>query len=121
MYKTIIVAVLSLMLAVPVAGQERTTTDEHVRAMLDDLRDWPPDSEEIPKKIARKWGKNKRDRERYARLFAEGGELQSIELIDAFDRGDVYMVEFENARVMVGYRREPKKRWGWRTMIRVPR
>ncbi len=121
MYKTIIVAVLSLMLAGPVAGQQRTTTDEQVRTMLDDLRDWPPDSQEIPKKRARKWSKNKRDRERYARLFAEGGDLQSIDFIEAFDGGDMYMVEFENARVMIRYRREPKKRYQWGALMRVPR
>ena len=55
MSKPIIVAVLSLMLAGPVAGQERTTTAEQFCAVLDDLRDWPPESKEIPKKNARKW------------------------------------------------------------------
>ena len=121
MNKHIIVVALALMLAGPVAGQERTTTDEHVRAILDDLRDWPPDSEAIPKKVARKWGKNKGARDKYARLFAEGGELQSIDFIDAFDHGDAYMIEFENARVLLLYRTKPKKRWTWRIMVRMPR
>ena len=121
MNKTILATVLSLALACPVAGQERTTTADDVRAILDDLRDWPPDSEAIPDKVARKWGKNKGAREKYARLFAEGGEMKSIDFIDAFDRGDAYMIEFENARAMVVYRPEPKKRWTWRTMIRIPR
>ena len=121
MNRTIIVTVLSLMLACPVAGQERATTAEGVQAILDDLRDWPPDSEAIPKKVARKLGKNKGARDKYAQLFAEGGELQSIDFIDAFDRGDAYLIEFENARVLLLYRSEPKKRWMWRTMIRVPR
>lgn len=118
MYKTVIVALLFLMLSGPVAGQERTTTVEHVRSMLDDLRDWPPDSEEIPKKRTQKWRKDKKVRERYARLFAEGGELQSIEFIDAFDYGDAYLVEFENARVLVRYTREPKERWAWAALIK---
>ena len=121
MYKIIIVTVLSLMLAGPAAGQERATTAEHVRAILDDLRDWPPDSEEIPKKVARKWKKDKGARDKYARLFAKGGELQSIDFIDAFDRGDAYLIEFENARVLLLYRTKPKKRWTWRTMMRIPR
>ena len=108
MHKTTVVAVLSLMLAGPVAGQEKTTTVEHVRAMLDDLRDWPPDSEEIPKKRAQKWRKDKKNRKRYAQLFAEGGELQSIEFIDTFDYGDVYLIEFENARVLLRYTRHRK-------------
>ena len=121
MNKPIIVVALSLMLAGPVVGQERTTTAEQVRAVLDDIRDWPPDSEAIPKKAARKWGKNKGARDKYARLFAEGGELQSIDFIDAFDGGDAYMIEFENARVLLLYRTKPKKRWTWRTMVRMPR
>ena len=88
MYKTIIVAALALTLAGPVRAQERTTTAEGVGAVLEDLRDWPPDSEAVPSKVARKWTKNKGARDRYARLFAEGGELQSIDFIDAFDAGD---------------------------------
>ena len=119
MHKTTVVAVLSLMLAGPVAGQEKTTTVEHVRAMLDDLRDWPPDSEEIPKKRAQKWRKDKKNRKRYAQLFAEGGELQSIEFIDTFDYGDVYLIEFENARVLLRYTRHPKERWAWAAMIQL--
>ena len=121
MYKAIIVAALSLILASPLAGQERVTTAEHVQAILDDLRDWPPDSEAIPKKVARKWGKDKGARDKYARLFADGGELQSIDFIDAFDRGDAYLLEFENARVLLLYRTKPRKRWTWHTMIRIPR
>ena len=121
MYKTAIAASLSLMLAGPVAAQERTTTDEGVRAVLADLKDWPPDTEAVPSKVARKWKKNKGARDKYARLFAEGGALQSIEFIDAFDAGDAYLLEFENARVLLVYRTEPKKRWTWRTMVRTPR
>ena len=121
MYKVIIATALSLMLAGPVAAQERTTTVDGVQAVLDDLRDWPPNSEAIPKKVARKWKKDKGARDKYARLFAEGGALQSIDFIDAFDGGDAYLIEFENARVLLLYRSEPKKRWRWRTMIRMPR
>ena len=121
MNKTIGVALLTLMLAGPAAGQEWGTSPEQVRAILDDLRDWPPDSKAIPKKVARKWGKDKGTRKKYAELFAEGGELQTIEFIDAFDHGDAYMIEFENARVMLVYVQEPKKRWRWRTMFRLPR
>ena len=121
MNKTIIATALSLMLAGPVAGQGRGTTTEGVQAMLDDLRDWPPDSETIPKKMAREWGKNKGARDKYAQLFAEGGELQSINFIDVFDRGDIYLIEFENARVLLVYRDKPKKHWTWRTMTKIPR
>ena len=121
MYRTIIVAALSLILAGPASAQERTTTAERVRAMLDDLRDWPPDSEEIPNKVARKWKKDRRARDKYERLFAEGGELQSVDFIDAFSVGDAYLIEFENARVLLVYRTGPKKQWRWRAMIRMPR
>ena len=121
MSKTIIIAALSLSLAGPVAAQERATTTEEVRAVLDDLRDWPPDTEAIPSKVARKWRKNQGARDKYARLFAEGGDLQSIDFIDAFDAGDAYLLEFENARVLLVYRTRPKKRWTWRAMVRTPR
>ena len=121
MNKTISVALLSLMLAGQAAAQEWGTTSEQVRAILDDLRDWPPDSKAVPKKVAREWAKNKGSREKYAKLFVEGGELQSMEFIDAFDRGDVYLIEFENARVLLVYRQNPTKQWLWRTIIRLPR
>ena len=121
MYKTAIAASLALMLAGPVAAQERTTTDEGVRAVLADLKDWPPDTDAVPSKVARKWKKNKGARDKYARLFAEGGELQSIDFIDAFDVGDAYLIEFENARVLLVFRTEPKKRWTWRAMVRLRR
>ena len=121
MYKPIVAVALCAMLTGPVAGQKRATTAEDVQAVLDDLRAWPPDSEQVPKKVARKWKKDKGARDKYARLFAEGGELQSIDFIDAFDGGDAYLIEFENARVLLLYRTEPKKRWTWRTMVRVPR
>ena len=121
MYKTIIAASLSLMLVGPVAAQERTTTDEGVRAVLADLKVWPPDTDAIPSKVARKWKKNKGARDKYPRLFAEVGALRSIDFIDAFDVGDAYLLEFENARVLLVYRTEPKKRWTWRTMVRTPR
>ena len=121
MYKIIIVAALSLTWAGLLGAQERTTTVEGVQAVLDDLREWPPDSEAVPKKFARKWKKDKGARDKYARLFAEGGALQSIDFIDAFDRGDAYLIEFEHARVLLLYRAEPRKRWQWRTMVRMPR
>ena len=121
MNKTIAVALLSLTLAGPAAAQDFGTSPELVRAILDDLRDWPPDSKAVPKKLARKWRKAKGARERYAELFSEGGELQSIEFIDAFDGGDVYLIEFENARVLLRFVVEPKRRWMWRAMIRLPR
>ena len=119
MYKiTVMIAALCLIPAGLVAA--RDTTDAQVRAMLDDLREWPPDSAEIPRKTAKKWGKNKGARDKYAHLFAEGGELQSIEFIDSFDAGDVYLIEFENARVMLAYKRDGK-RWNFRTMLKMPR
>ena len=121
MYKLMIAVALCAMLTGPVAAQERTTSNEQVQAVLDDLRDWPPDSETIPKKVARKWKKDKGSRDKYSRLFAEGGKLQSIDFIDAFDAGDAYLIEFENARILLVYRTTPKKRWAWRTMIRAPR
>ena len=121
MIKTISVALLALVFAGPAVAQDFGTSPQLVRAILDDLRDWPPDSKAVPKKAARKWGKDKRSRERYDRLFTEGGELQSIDFIDAFDGGDIYMVEFENARALVRYVAEPKRRWTWRVLIRLPR
>ena len=116
--RKVIVALVCLILAVPAAA--RDTTDEQVRAMLNDLRDWPPDSAEVPTKVAKKWGKHKGARDKYARLFAQGGKLQSIEFIDTFDVGDIYLIEFENARVLLRYRRDPKN-YTVRTNLKIPR
>ena len=66
------------IIAASVTGQ-RSTTEEHVRAMLEDLRDWPPDSAEVPPTITKKWGGNDNAREKYARLFEHGGVVQSIQ------------------------------------------
>ena len=101
------------------AAQERATTTEDVRAV--DLREWSPDTEAIPSKVARKWRKNEGALDTYARLFAESGDLQSIDFTDAFDAGDAYLLEFENAPVLLVYRTRPKKRWTWRTMVRTQR
>ena len=94
-----------LGLAAPAPG-ERSTTGEHVRAMLEDLRDWPPDSAEVPPAMAKKWGGNNNARKTYARLFEHGGAIESIQYVETFQRADVYWVRFENARLLIRYARE---------------
>ena len=94
-----------LGLAAPAPG-ERSTTVEHVRAMLEDLRDWPPDSAEVPPAMAKKWGGNNNARKKYARLFEHGGAIESIQYVETFQRADVYWVRFGNARLLIRYARE---------------
>ena len=84
----------------------RSTTVEHVHAVLEDLREWPPDSAEVPPTMAKEWGGNNNAKNKYGRLFAEGGALESIEFLETFQGADVYWVRFENARLLVRYARD---------------
>ena len=92
-------------IAAPATGQ-RSTTVEHVRAMLDDLRDWPPDSAEVPPRTTKEWGGNNKARDRYARLFERGGAIQSIQFLETFQGSDIYWVRFDSARLLVRYARD---------------
>ena len=94
-----------LGLAAPAAGP-RSTTAEQLRAMLEDLRDWPPDSDEVPSTMSRKWGGNKGARDKYAELFEHGGAIVSVEFLETRQGADVYRVRFENARLLVRYARD---------------
>ena len=94
-----------LTLAAPAAAQQSTTV-EHVRAMLEDLRDWPPDSAEVPPTTTKEWGGNNNARDKHARLFEHGGAIESIQLLETFKGADVYWVRFENARLLVRYARD---------------
>ena len=91
--------------AAPAAGPWSTTV-EHLRAMLEDLRDWPPDSDEVPPRMTKKWGGNNGARDKYARLFEHGGAIESVEFLETFQGADVYWVRFENARLLVRYARD---------------
>ena len=73
----------SSMRAAPGTGPQSTTV-EQIRAMLEDLRDWPPDSAEVPPRTAKEWGGNNSARDKYARLFEHGGALESIEFLETF-------------------------------------
>ena len=105
MYKSIGIAVVSLLLAGPVAGQESTSV-EQVRALLMDIQDWPPDSAEIPTKMAKKWGKDRKAKKKYKALFKQGGAIESIQFLDTFRETDIYWIRFENARLLVQYARD---------------
>ena len=91
--------------AAPGAGL-RSTTVEQLRAMLEDLRDWPPDSDEVSPTMTKEWGGNKGARDKYARLFEQGGAIESVEFLETFQGADVYWVRFENVRLLVGYARD---------------
>ena len=92
--------------AAPTEGEPSSTTVETLRALLEDLRDWPPDSAEVPPRFTKEWGGNAGARDKYARLFDEGGALQSIQFLETFRGLDVYWVRFENARLLVRYARD---------------
>lgn len=92
--------------AAPTVGEPSSTTVESLRAMLDDLRDWPPDSAEVPPRFTKEWGGNAGARDKYARLFDERGALESIQYLETFRGLDVYWVRFENARLLVRYARD---------------
>ena len=74
--------------------------------MLEDLRDWPPDSDEVPPRMTKEWGGNNGARDKYARLFEHGGAIESVEFLETFQGADVYWVRFENARLLVRYARD---------------
>ena len=94
-----------LFFAGPVVSQESTSA-KHLGAMLEDLRDWPPDSAEVPSKMAKKWGRDRKAKKKYSTLFEHGGDIESIQFLDTFQGSDVYWVRFQKARLVVLYKRD---------------
>ena len=108
----------ALVLAGPVGSQETTTADD-VRAVVADMRDWPPDYGEMDSRLAKAYRKGKK---RTLRFFEDAGKLERVTFWETFGGADLYLLDFENCRAAMQFARDADgKIWalrvrgiGWR-------
>ena len=99
--RTLATMAICLILSGLAIGQETTTPDE-LRAVLEDIRDWPPDYDGMDSRLAdavKKGGSQTRE------SFKQSGNINSVEFIESFRGVDLYYVRFEENRWFVGFTR----------------
>ena len=102
MMKRIVIPVLVLMLAGPVAAQE-TTTAGGLRAFLDDVRDWPPTYDGMTRDMAKR---TKRMQSNLRKFFRRMGALETIAYWETYDGVDLYLLSFDNGRAVMQFARD---------------
>jgi len=93
---------LVLMVAFPATGQETTSADD-LRAVLADLRDWPPDYSTMTKELAKALKKQK---SKVRKFFRNIGEIETVTFWDTFKEVDLYLVSSEHGRIVMRFRRD---------------
>ena len=99
--RTLATMAICLILYGPAIGQETTTPDE-LRAVLEDIRDWPPDYDGMDSRLAEAL---KKDESKARKDLKQSGNINSIEFIESFRGIDLYYVRFEENRWFVGFKR----------------
>ena len=94
-----IAACLALSLPAAAAAQEFTTTDD-VRAAIEDFRDGTLDDLPVTAKI-RKNPPSQKHKSRHVKRFKSFGATESVTFWETFGGADLYLVAFENARVVI--------------------
>ena len=100
--KALVTMAVCLTLSVPVIGQE-TTNSEQLRAVLEDLRDWPPDYDGMATKLAKIVRKKKSNTRK---VFERSGDIESVEFIESFKGVDLYYVRFQYHRWFMRFARD---------------
>ena len=94
-----IAACLALSLPAAAAAQEFTTTDD-VRAAIEDFRDGTLDDLPVTAEI-RKNPPSQKHKSRHVKRFKGFGATESVTFWETFGGADLYLVAFENARVVI--------------------
>ena len=98
-----IAACLALSLPAAAVAQESTTTDD-VRAAIEDFRDGTLDDLPMTAKV-RKSARSQKHKSRHVKRFKSFGATESVTFWETFDGADLYLVAFENARVVIALAR----------------
>lgn len=98
---------LSLVLCGPSAFAQETTSEDDLRSVIEDIRDWPPNFKDMERPL----GKAVKDQKKSVRkFFRDYGDLSSVEYLDTFKGIDVYYVRFRYGPTVFTIRRSERGR-----------
>ena len=106
---TAIAAVLALILLLcgPSAVAQETTSEDDLRAVIEDLSDWPPNYEDMESPLA---NAIKEQKKHVIEFFRNYGSLSSVQYLDTFKGIDIYFVRFQYGPAVYTIRRSDQGR-----------
>ena len=100
--RTLSTIAICLMLTGPVCGQETTTADG-LRALIEDIRDWPPDFDGMGSGLAKAV---KEQKSKKMKRLRQAGRIESVDFIESYRGVDLYYVRFRKQRWFVRLERD---------------
>ena len=98
---------LSVVLCGPSALAQETTSEDDLRAVIEDFRDWPPNLKDMEKGLQKAV---REQRKTVRKFFQDSGSLKSVEFLDTFKGIDIYYVRFQYGPAVFTIRRSERGR-----------